>query len=108
LKVLLRIEALLSIFVNGVFTLGVRDAYVLWHSVDDGLGMDLDEWFETRPIPVSLPGAWALFVEPAVRRTKVVSPDAVEPLGDRERERRESTAKNMTMGMLHKATYIQA
>jgi hypothetical protein len=86
----------------------VRDAYVLWHSVDDGLSMDLDEWFETRPIPVSLPGAWALFVEPAVRRTKVVSPDAVEPLGERERERRVSTAKNMTMGMLHNATYIQA
>jgi len=64
---------------HGVFLSGVRDAFVLWHHVDDATGAD--ELFETRAATVSMAGGWSLFVEPAVRRTQQVPPDAVEPLG---------------------------
>ena len=60
---------------------GVQQAYILWRNDDDA--NNFDEWCEARVVTVSVAGAWALFVQPALRRTTHVPRDANEALGIR-------------------------
>ena len=57
---------------------GVRHGYVLWRNIGDT--SDLHEIRGIKSVTMSMAGAWALFVEPAVRRTQTVPADAIEPL----------------------------